>query len=306
MKNLNILFVGGSKRNSFAENLIDAGGKNKFHINLYSYEMGSRLPIEDIATVIQGVSFESSKVINDIENVINKYKIDIAIPFHDKAIHLLKVHSSKVFTPISEKYLIDIFSSKIKTTKFLREMGVLVPSFSGNVPSIAKPDKGSSSKGILKFYKQYDLDYFINSGKEKNYEIQDLLSGPEYTVDCYVSLNGDFKHFAVRERLEVLGGEVVKSKTVDIPYIEKICSNIINIPGMVGAITIQFIYDDRSKKYYVMEINLRYGGGILTSWGAGVPWFDILLYDYMKKNHPIVKHKSNFYMTRSFREYFYE
>ena len=53
MKNINILFVGGSKRYSFAEKLIEAGKEFGLTIKIYSYEMGEDLPIADIATVIQ-------------------------------------------------------------------------------------------------------------------------------------------------------------------------------------------------------------------------------------------------------------
>jgi hypothetical protein len=53
-----------------------------------------------------------------------------------------------------------------------------------------------------------------------------------------------------------------------------------------------------------MEINLRYGGGVLASYGAGVQWFDILLRDFLSKKQLNAKHSKNSYMVRSFREHF--
>ena len=33
-----------------------------------------------------------------------------------------------------------------------------------------------------------------------------------------------------------------------------------------------------------MEVNPRFGGAMLTTWGAGVPWFKIVLSDYLNYN----------------------
>jgi hypothetical protein len=301
---INVLFLGGSKRYSFAEKLIEAGGRLNYGVKIFSYEIGGCLPIGDIAKVIQGKSFEDKNVLTDIKNVVDTYLIDIVIPFHDKAIGLAYMLSNKVFVPVSDKDLIKIFSSKKKSSIFFKENNLPFPFFSKKVPAIAKPDIGSASKGIIKFRDQNKLDIFLKSNNCENYEVQDYASGPEYSVDCYVAINSSFKYFAVRERIDVLGGEVVKSKTVDIPEIEAICSKILKTPGMCGAITVQFIYDNKNNTYCIMEINLRYGGGVLASYGAGVQWFDILLRDFLSKKQLNAKHSKNSYMVRSFREHF--
>jgi len=69
MKNINILFVGGSKRYSFAEKLIEAGKEFGLTIKIYSYEMGEDLPIADIATVIQGKFFSSAEISWSLINI---------------------------------------------------------------------------------------------------------------------------------------------------------------------------------------------------------------------------------------------
>ncbi|MBT5400457.1 ATP-grasp domain-containing protein [bacterium] len=305
MKNINILFVGGSKRYSFAEKLIEAGKEFGLTIKIYSYEMGEDLPIADIATVIQGKFFSSAEIMPHLELVVNKYSIDIAIPFHDQAIYLLACLSEKVFVPTCNKSLISVFSSKINSSEFFKKHNIPFPPFSGKVPAIAKPDKGSASRGIKKFHRQSDLVDFLSSDKQSIYEIQDLVSGPEFSVDCYIAMDRKFKYFAIRQRLETLGGEVVKSRTVDMPSIKILSDQILKIPGMRGAITLQFIHDERDDSYGLMEINPRFGGGMLTSWGAGVPWFHIMLRDYLGIAQEPVHHHNNMLMTRSFREHFF-
>ncbi len=306
MKNIRILFVGGGKRFSAAEKLVQSGKEMGFYVEIYAYEMGVGLPIADIATVIQGKSFAEQDVLFDLEQKILELNIDIALPYHDSAILLLAKLSHVVFVPTCNIELIQIFGSKIQSSDFFRNHEIPVPPFSGRAPSIAKPNFGSASKGLLAFTKQDELDLFLRSSERFDYEIQDFLSGPEYSVDGYIAINSEFSYFAVRERIETLGGEVIRSQTLAITEIEAYCQKIAKIDKVRGAITLQFIFDDRSNSYKIMEINPRFGGGMLTTLGAGVPWFKILLCDYFKIPQLKVSHKNGVLMVRSFREHFFK
>ena len=305
MKILRVLFVGGAKRYSFAEKLVQVGREFDLDIKLYAYEMGEGLPIADIATVVQGRKFSSSDVLCHLGSTIDKYGIDIALPFHDQAIPLLINFADQVYVPTCDRALVNIFSSKIQSSKFFKKHGILSPPFSGKVPAIAKPDKGSASQGLLRFYEQSELVNFLNNTDSQSYEVQGLLSGPEYSVDCFVCLNSEFKYYAMRERLEVLGGEVVRSITVNVPKIANLCDQIIEIPGISGAMTMQFIYDKIANSYSLMEVNPRFGGGVLASWAAGAPWFHILLRDYLGMSQEPSDYRSGVLMARSFREHFF-
>lgn len=305
MNKIRVLFVGGGKRFSAAEKLIEAGRDLGIIVEVYAYEIGSGLPIADIASVIQGKRFSDPKVPSELAEIVKTYSIDIALPYHDLAIPLLASLSDQVFVPTCTSALVEVFGSKIQSGQFFRRNSLITPAHSIKVPVIAKPDLGSASKGLLRFFEQERLDAFLLDSKSANYELQELWSGPEYSVDGYIALNSNFYHFAIRERLETLGGEVVRSRTVDIPEIDQICRKIVKISGVRGAITIQFIFDNQSGRYGVMEVNARYGGGVLTTLGAGVPWFHILLRDYLGLPQQPVEHKIGVLMVRSFREHYF-
>lgn len=305
MTPLRVLFVGGAKRYSAAEKLIQAGRELGFEVEIFAYEIGFCLPIADIATIIQGKKFSDPEVLSHLKQVLQEYSIDIALPYHDGAIPLLVALGHAAFVPTCRIDLVEIFCSKIQSARFFREQAIPLPAFSGMAPSIAKPDMGSASQGLLRFTDQLQLDAFLSSPERSRYEVQDLVSGPEYSVDGYVALNSDFRHFVVRQRLETSGGESVRSQTVDIPEVEALCHKIADIPGVGGAITLQFIYDDRNGSYGIMEINPRFGGGMLTSLGAGVPWFHVLIRDVLRLPQPRVSHKAGVLMVRSYREHFF-
>jgi biotin carboxylase len=70
-----------------------------------------------------------------------------------------------------------------------------------------------------------------------------------------------------------------------------------------GAITVQFIWSEAEKAYLVMEVNLRFGGGVLTTILAGIPWPEILLRDYLGIDQGTYDYDHDFLMVRSFREF---
>lgn len=305
MKTIRVLFVGGAKRYSAAEKLIQAGKELALAVEIYAYEMGFGLPIAEIATVIQGKSFSDPEALSHLEETLRNLSIDIALPYHDRAIPLLAALSHVAFVPTCSTGRVQTFGSKIQSAQFFRQQAIPAPAYSARVPAIAKPDRGSASQGLLRFTEQSKLDAFLASPERSHYEIQDLVSGPEYSVDGYIAIRSDFRHFAVRQRLETLGGEAVRSQTVDIPQVEALCRRMSEISGVRGAITLQFIFDNRNENYGVMEVNPRFGGGMLTSWGAGVPWFHILLRDFLGVPQLPVRHKIGVLMVRSFREHFF-
>ena len=306
MRTLNILFIGGGKRYSAAEYFIDAGKKLGIEIRIFAYEMGFGLPIEKIATVFQGLKFSDPNILNDIKKTISENQIEIAIPYHDHAVDLLAQLTDFVFAPTSDYTQCETFFSKIAYNNFFKSIGMPVAGFEGKIPAIAKPDKGSASKGLIYFNEQSELNVFIASENSKNYEIQNCIKGQEYSVDGYIALNSDFQFFGIRKRLETLGGEAVKSLTVDNEKINNACNILAKQNGIKGAITVQFIEDSETKEIYTMEVNPRIGGAMLTTWGAGVPWFEIVLCDYLKLEIPKFSFKPKTLMVRSFREHFFE
>ena len=306
MKSLNILFIGGGKRVSAAQAFKQAAHKMGYDANVVSYEMGFGLPIESEATVIQGLKFKDPEILNHLRNCIQEHRIDFAIPYHDQAVELLAQLTNDVFVPCSEVAVCKTFFSKIDSNTYFQQIGLPTAGFNGKVPAIAKPDKGSASKGLLFFYEQAELDQFMASAMSTSYEIQQCIKGQEYSVDGYICLNSNNHFFAARKRLETLGGEAVRSLSVHHPAIEKACETLAQQPGIKGAITVQFIEDAETKQIYTMEVNPRFGGAMLTTWGAGVPWFEMVICDYLKLPYPTFTFKPNTLMVRSFREHFFE
>jgi carbamoyl-phosphate synthase large subunit len=305
MQALNILFVGGAKRVSAAKAFKAAGQDLGFDVRIVAYEMGHGLPIESEAIVLQGLRFSDPEILADLRKVIAEHKIDIAMAYHDHAVGLLAQLSEETFVPACSLQRCETFFSKIASNRYFQEIGLPTAGFNQGVPAIAKPDKGSASQGLLRFYEQSELDAFLARPESSQYEVQRLISGQEYSVDGYIYMDGTGHFFAARKRLETLGGEAVRSLSVEHKGIQAACEILAQQEGIRGAITVQFIEDSQTGEIFTMEVNPRFGGAMLTTWGAGVPWFHMVICDAKGMPHPTVNFQANTLMVRSFQEHFF-
>lgn len=310
MKEINILFLGGSKRISLAERFIKAGLIRKCKVNIFSYELDTQVPIADVAKVILGLKWKDPNLFIHLEKVINDNKIDSVFPFVDPAIEIVSNLAKilpKLYIPISSEGICKIMFNKITANSWFIQNHFPVPSQNISFPLIAKPAKGSASIGIIKIIDLVDLEYFNKKHLQDDYLIQQFIYGDEYTVDCFVSLSGSIVSVVPRKRLEVTSGEATKTAIVRDEEIIKLSKLILSKGDFRGPITIQFIRDSANGKTYIMEINPRFGGGVLASIEAGAnsPGFilDELLGIPINEN---TEWSDNLIMTRSFREtYFY-
>ena len=96
-------------------------------MEIYAYEMGFGLPIADIATVIQGKNFLDPDIQNHLEETLRELSIDIALPYHDKAILPLAALSHVAFVPTCRSDRAQTFSSKVQSAQLFRQQAILVP-----------------------------------------------------------------------------------------------------------------------------------------------------------------------------------
>jgi carbamoyl-phosphate synthase large subunit len=267
---LNILFLGGAKRVSMAEYFIEAGKKQGIEVGIFSYELNHEVPIREVARIIEGKKWADS--LPHLKEVISEFQISAVIPFVDPATLIasrLKEEITGLFCPVSQETVCLRFFSKILANNWCLENNIPVPvSVAGRFPKIAKPDTGSASQGIVVLNSEVDLQKLTNPNE---FLIQQFIDATEYTVDAYRSLSqGNINYLVPRIRLETQGGEAIKARTVKHSRIEELSREIIEKADLRGAITLQFLEEKGSGEIYFMEVNPRYGGGVVTSYGAGV------------------------------------
>jgi carbamoylphosphate synthase large subunit len=286
-----------------AEQFKSAGQRLRIPVQIFSFENELEVPIAEFAQIIIGGSFSDDNTFSELVQIIEEKKIDILIPFHDSAVRIASVLNELVFSPVSGRDAVEIFSNKKKTADFLRRNCFPTPNNAVKAPAIAKPVNGSSSIGIIRMDSDEQFSEFVLNKSFADFEVQEICEGPELSVDGYVALNGNFSMFVPRVRQETINGEVLKSRTIRNSDVTTICAEVCKIAKLSGALTFQFIWSKRAQAFLIMEVNLRFGGGVLTSILAGVPWPEIVIRDYLGVEQGVYQYDDNFLMVRSYREF---
>ncbi len=279
LKQLNLLFLGGAKRVSIARMFKRAGRDLGYNIGIFSYELDKRVPIAIEGPVIEGLKWDDPAILEHLHETVIDRDIDIIIPFVDRAVGVAARYREAykdVFVPVGDADSAELMFDKIAADEAFMRAGIPRPVIAESptgepvFPLIAKPRHGSASKGIAIVHSTDELRPYLSS--RPTHLLQRYIHRRcEYTVDCYVALDGDIKVVSPRRRGEVTGGEVSTSETVEAPEIVALTVDVIKKMNLKGAVTVQFIVDLDSidDSPMIMEINPRLGGGVVTSVHAG-------------------------------------
>ena len=310
MKNqeLTIPFLGGARRVSLAELLKRSGKRIGYDIKIVSYELTEDVPISLEAKVVKGLRWDDPDVVDDIGRVIKEYEVDVILPFVNGAIEVASMCRDRyrdVFVPVTDFDIVSRLFDKSEAAKTFKEAGLPIPRtysvLNAEVPAIAKPRKGGSSRGIHIFRNMEEL---MHLNDLQNYLLQEYIENcKEYTVDCYISHAGEILVTVPRERLEIMGGESTRTRTCRNEILENLCREVIEKFSLRGPVNLQFLHDLDADRYLLMEVNPRLGGGVICSIYAGAPITDYIIREALGVElKPCSDWASGTLMARYFKE----
>ena len=310
MKNqeLTILFLGGARRVSLAELLKRSGKRIGYDIKIVSYELTEDVPISLEAKVVKGLRWDDPDVVDDIGRVIKEYEVDVILPFVNGAIEVASMCRDRyrdVFVPVTDFDIVSRLFDKSEAAKTFKEAGLPIPRtysvLNAEVPAIAKPRKGGSSRGIHIFRNMEEL---MHLNDLQNYLLQEYIENcKEYTVDCYISHAGEILVTVPRERLEIMGGESTRTRTCRNEILENLCREVLEKFSLRGPVNLQFLHDLDADRYLLMEVNPRLGGGVICSIYAGAPITDYIIREALGVElKPCSDWASGTLMARYFKE----
>lgn len=135
------------------------------------------------------------------------------------------------------------------------------------LPAFVKPRYGSAGKNTL-LLDSWQLQDWMRA-RADTFVVQEALDGQEFTVDAFIDPDRRVHSVIPRMRLEVRGGEVVKSQVRMDPEIIRQATRIAaNLPDAFGVINIQGFLRPSGQINWT-EVNARFGGGSPLSIEAG-------------------------------------
>nr|WP_274629287.1 ATP-grasp domain-containing protein [Mesorhizobium shangrilense] len=215
--------------------------------------------------------------------------VDLIVPTIDTELGPLAAAAQRFRTigtqvHVSPVPVIDVVRDKLRTTEALDAAGVPVPwaipmeaaraaSDQVSWPAFLKPLSGSASRGIRIVRSADELP----AEPDEPMMLQQLLVGPEYTVNMFIDATGSLRSAVTHRRLRVRAGEVEKGRTERDPLFRRLAEGVARaLPAARGVLCFQLIIDE-SAGPRVFEINARFGGGYPLAHFAGAEYARWLL-----------------------------
>lgn len=145
-----------------------------------------------------------------------------------------------------------------------------------NFPVFIKPRAGSASVGAEKIENLADLKDRFKKNVGHNYIIQELMLGDDIDADVYVDcISNDVVSIFSKKKLETKIGGASKTISFKDHKLFELVKNILLNFKFYGPLDMDFFY--KNGRYYLSEINPRFGGAYLHAFGAGVDFYKLIL-----------------------------
>lgn len=138
----------------------------------------------------------------------------------------------------------------------------------GNViyPVFVKPVRGSASIAISKVEDKETIDLLFDHSD--NLMIQEYLEGQEIGADVYIDMiSGEVVSIFTKKKLIMRAGETDKSVSFKDDKLFELIEQFVKDAGYRGQIDIDIF--DVNGKYYISEVNPRFGGGYPHAYECG-------------------------------------
>ena len=159
------------------------------------------------------------------------------------------------------------FAVRCAELGFATPRAIAVPPTEADFPAFVKPRIGKAGGGAERIA---SLAAFADRGYDPEREIlQEYAADPEFTIDVFVDWAGQAISAVPRERVRIVAGESVVSRTVRDDALATAAVQLVLGLGLRGPATVQaFRAPDRIR---FIEVNPRYGGAATLGFAAGCP-----------------------------------
>lgn len=217
--------------------------------------------------------------LDDLCGVILENEVDLVIPTIDPELPILSRNREYIrertgaHVMVADPWVVDIARDKLLTHFHLTGNGMLTPEVFDDLavlsdddfPVVVKPRNGSASIGVHVASTPEELSFYVERSEAPI--IQKLVTGDEYSVDCFSDMAGNPVTIVPRLRMATRGGEIAKGRVVRDRWIIDAVKSLLSSLPMRGPSTVQCFKTERGIEF--IEVNPRFGGGAPMSIRAG-------------------------------------
>ena len=231
--------------------------------------------------------------IDVIVDICRKEKIDGVLSLIDPELSLLAQHEEELravgTTVIGSSYeLCEMALDKMQMYEWLKVHGYncarswmdkeeffqAVENGEVTYPVFVKPYRGSASISISKVYDRQTVDLLFANNKDLM--IQKFLNGQEIGADVYIDMiSGEVVSIFTKKKILMRAGETDKAVSFKDPELFDLIEKFVLEAGYRGQIDIDIF--DIDGKYYISEVNPRFGGGYPHAYESGCDHMKLIL-----------------------------
>lgn len=218
---------------------------------------------------------DSDSFIDVLLRVCEQDRIGLLVPTRDEELPVLarareRFLEAGTLVLVAAPECVDICLDKVRFLTAVHDAGLDAPLVypdreATRFPAFVKPRRGRGGHGATKVSTPAELAAVLDALGDDAL-IQEFVSAPEYTVDVFLDLDGRPISCVPRERIAVLAGESIVSRTVHDPKLTEATLRLCQAIGLIGHVTVQAFRTDRVE---FIEINPRYGGAANLGFEAG-------------------------------------
>lgn len=221
--------------------------------------------------------------------ICEKEQIKVVLPLQEDELLLIAKERKQfedlgILVAVSEYQNVLLCKDKYEMYQFLNNLQIptikteLVDDIleSGNLDGdvFVKPRRGAGSVGAMRVATIALLSALQNES-ENQLIVQPYIKGTEYGIDIYVDfISKKTIGIFCKKKLRMRAGETEKSISVKIPEIEELVKKTIEVLHLRGPIDMDIL--EESGKYYILEINPRFGGGYPHAYECGANFIELI------------------------------
>jgi hypothetical protein len=245
----------------------------------------------------------------ELNAVVKDKKIDFIIPAHDDVSYTL----SHIENDIEAK----VIGQSVKVNEIVRFKDRTYEYFKGKLPIASiyrnedelefplfvKPKRGEGSKNSFSIETKGEWEIFKKKYKVDDFVWMELLSGEEYTVDCF-SHNGRLLYAGARSREKTLKGISILSRLVHDDEMNEtfreyahIISNELNMHG----VWFFQMKRDAFGKLKLLEVGPRVSGTMMLNRVRGVNFVELALFQALGHDVEIIYNDIDISLARALK-----
>lgn len=183
--------------------------------------------------------------------------------------------------------------SYIDKNEFFKDLDTGLIAF----PVFVKPIKGSASIAISKVSDKAIINLLFEHNAELM--IQEFLNGQEIGADVYIDMiSHEVVSIFTKKKLAMRAGETDKAVSFKDNKLFELIEKFVQESGWVGQIDMDIF--DVGGKYYISEVNPRFGGGYPHAYECGCNHMELIKNNLFgnKNKKQIGNYKENIYMMK--------